>query len=337
MTLNGYVVVEAFFAVLELSAAIITVALAVGALLRLRLRRGSDRRCEDRVYLAIQLTYALLGLTLASWIVLYLLLNNFVPLWPGAMCIYGVTRIGEGNRGITGWLPKLVLAIQGLKPLIVFAAGAALVLYRLYRRSGVSVLLPRVLSALVVVAFLGGVGAAAELLYLSVPKRDLPVNSGCCSAAAVDNEMTSPPVQEPWLAPAYFGGSFLMALLIWPRFRQEGEGLGSQRLAAALLLAVLNLAVAGRFVIDVAAPTLLHLPYHHCVYDLVAGVPESGVAIGLLLWGTFCVGWACVACWLGRSASTERWVGAELQHWRSCAALGYLGTAVMFGMELWLA
>ena len=338
MALNGYLILEAFFAVLSLGAAALTATVAAGALVRLRMPAGDGARVEDRVYLAVQLTYVLLGLTLASWVVLYLLLDNFVPLWPGAMCIYGVTRIGEGNPGITGWLPTLVLIVQGMKPLIVFAAGAALVLYRLYRHSGVSVLMPRVLRALVVVALLGAGGAAAELLYLGIPKQDLPVNSGCCSSAAVDSDAaTSPPVHEPWLAPAYLAGNFLMALLLWPRFRQDSTGLGAGQWAGALLLAIVDLAMACRFVIDVAAPTLLHLPYHHCIYDLVFAVPESGVAIGLLVWGTFCVGWACVAGWLGRSASTEQWVGAEQQYWRSCAALGYLGTAAMFGVELWLA
>ncbi|HJT31125.1 MAG TPA: hypothetical protein VJ783_03585 [Pirellulales bacterium] len=339
MALNGYVVLSAFFSVLGLATAVATVGLATSTLLRMRLTawRG-EQHVEDRVYLTIQLTYALLGLTLASWIVLYLLLETFVPLWPGAMCIYGITQIGEGSRGVTGWLPSLVIAMQAMKPLVAFAAGAALVLYRLYRRSGVSELLPRVLCALLVVALLGTVSSAAELAYLSIPKLDIPVNSGCCSAAAVDADAIAPPSSdERWLTPVYYGCHLLMAWLLWPRRGQAGGLIAYGRLAAGLLLSLLTLVVAGRFVVDVAAPALLHLPYHHCLYDLVADVPESGVALGLLLWGTCCVGWACVAGWLGRSAATEALVAAEARHWQSCAMLGYLGTAAMFSVELWLA
>jgi hypothetical protein len=45
---------------------------------------------------------------------------------------------------------------------------------------------------------------------------------------------------------------------------------------------VLSVAVNGVFLVEVAAPRLLHLPYHHCPYDLVPGAPESlvGVALG---------------------------------------------------------
>lgn len=339
MALNGYVILSAFFSVLGLATAVATVGLATSTLLRMRLTawRG-EQRVEDRVYLAIQLTYALLGLTLASWIVLYLLLDNFVPLWPGAMCVYGVTRIGEGNRGVTGWLPTLVIVVQALKPVVAFAAGAALVLYRLYRRAGVSELLPRVLGALLVVALLCTVSSAAELAYLGIPKLDIPVDSGCCSAAAVDNEAMAPPSSdERWLTPAYYTCHLLMALLLWPRRGQGGSLVGYGRLAAGLVLSLCTLAVAGRFAVDVAAPALLHLPYHHCLYDLVADVPETGVALGMLLWGTCCVGWAFVAGWLGRSASTEALVLAEARHWQSCAMLGYLGTVAMFSVELWLA
>ncbi|MGH7192870.1 MAG: hypothetical protein ACREJM_04950, partial [Candidatus Saccharimonadales bacterium] len=231
-----------------------------------------------------------------------------------------------------------IVLIQGAKPLVAFAAGAALVLYRLYRRAGASELAPRVLGALLVVALLGTAANAAELMYLSVPKRDLPVESGCCSAAAADNnDLAAPASQEHWLAPAYYACHLCLAFLLWPRALPQSKLISTKRLVALLVLALVTLAVAGRFVIDIAAPKLLHLPYHHCIYDLVADVPESGVALGLLLWGTFCVGWACVAGWLGQSAGAARLVAVESSHWQSWGALAYLGTAAMFSVELWLA
>lgn len=347
MALNGYVVLDAFFSLLACIASVTTVVLVGISLVRLRRGPAGDTTwVEDRVYLAIQLTYVILGLTLASWVVLYLLLDEFVPLWPGAMCIYGVTRIGDGSAGITGWLPTLVLLAQAAKPLVAFAAGAALVIYRLYRRAGASELLPRVLGALLVVALLGTAASATELTYLGVPKRDIPVESGCCSSAAADRDgVTLANSQPSWLTPAFFVFQWLLAFLLWPRVghvgqkaaRLYGVSASDMRLLASLALAALTLVLAGRFAADVAAPALLHLPYHHCVYDLVTQVPESGVALGLLLWGSFSVGWAGVVSWLGRSASTAHLVSAELQLWQSWAVIGYLGASAMFSVELWLA
>lgn len=347
MALNGYVVLDAFFSLLACLASVITVVLVGVSLMRLRAGPAGDTTwVEDRVYLAIQLIYVILGLTVASWVALYLLLNDMVPLWPGAMCIYGVTRIGEGSAGITGWLPTLVLLAQAAKPLVAFAAGAALVIYRVYRRAGASELLPRVLGALLVVALLGTVASATELTYLGVPKRDVPVESGCCSSAAADRDGIAPAHSQPsWLTPAFFACPLLLAFLLWPRFRHveqsrdpaEGDAILDARLLTSLALAAVALVIAGRFAADVAAPALLHLPYHHCVYDLVTVVPESGVALALLLWGSFSVGWAGVVHWLGRSASTAPWVAAESRLWQSWAVIGYLGAAAMFLVESWLA
>ena len=338
MALNGYVILDAFFSFLGLGAAVVTVALAAVTLLRLRC--GAARTpswLEDRVYLAIQLTYAVLGLSVASWITFYLVLDDFVPLWPGAMCIYGVTRIGEGNQGITGWLPTLVTLSQCGKPLVVFATGAALVLYRLYRRTGLSQLLPRVLGALLVIGLLSTALNANELTYLSMPKRDLPVESGCCSAAAVDKAVASSSSQARWVVPAYYACHAFMVLMLWPRWSQKERGVSHRRLAALWVLALATLGVSERFVVDVAAPALLHLPYHHCVYDLVGDVPESGVALGLLLWGSFCVGWMGVVEWAARSGSSADLVAEEVRRWQTWGTLAYLGTAAMFTVELWLA
>src|SRR5207248_2412367 len=69
-----------------------------------------------------------------------------------------------------------------------------------------------------------------------------------------------------------------------------------------LLGASLALAVNAVFLVEVAAPRLLHLPFHHCPYDLVPQAPEGVLAVALFLLGTFAVGWAGVVGWGGRSS-----------------------------------
>lgn len=294
-------------------------------------------RPEHLVYLSALLAYALLGLSLVSWMLLYLILDSFVPQWPGAMCIYGVTRIGASASGPQAWLPSLVTAVQVLKPLLVFAAGAAVVLYRVYRRVGTRELLPQVAVALLAMSLVAVVDASAELGYLAIPKRDAPVTTGCCSASAVEHESYSPPsaADDRRTTEAYYACQALMIGLLALVARRSARGTLSRFSLPLLLVAGLTLAVSARFVLDVAAPALLHLPYHHCLYDLVGRVPETGVAIGLLFGGTFCVGWTAIAGWLGRSADGESPVEARrLPAW---ALLGYVGSLVMLSLEMWLA
>ena len=64
--------------------------------------------------------------------------------------------------------------------------------------------------------------------------------------------------------------------------------------------------------------------------------PEVLVAVGLFILGTFAIGWACVAGWLGRCGETGSLAGPSSI---SCflGLCGYLGSLVMITLELALA
>ncbi|MGH7140730.1 MAG: hypothetical protein ACREHD_33780 [Pirellulales bacterium] len=340
MITSGYVTLAGFLAALQLAAALW--AMVVG-LRNLAARPTADdevaERLEGRTYLAGLLGYLLLGTSLASWFVLYLLLDSFVPQWKGAMCIYGVTQIGEGSRGIYHWLPRLVLAEQALKPLLIFATGAALVLYRFYRRLGTRTLLPRVAGALFLAALLASLDAGVELGYLAIPKRESLPSSGCCSVSTAMNERTPlpGPDEQQRLEVAYYGCQALLAALVLQSVITTGSVFGLGRILALLALAAVAVGVSMPFLIHVAAPALLHLPYHHCIYDLVLRVPESGVALLLLFWGTCCVGWAGVIAVTGRCAESAAELRGEVRRWLCYSLVGYLGSMVMLSLDLWLA
>jgi hypothetical protein len=340
MITSGYVTLAAFLAALQLIAALWAIVIG-GRNVAARPTADDEaaERLEARTYLAGLLGYLLLGTSLASWFVLYLLLDSFVPQWKGAMCIYGVTQIGEGSRGMYHWLPRLVLAEQALKPVLIFATGAALVLYRFYRRLGTRTLLPRVAATLFLAALLASLDAGVELAYLAIPKRESLPNSGCCSVSAVMNEQTAlpGPDEQQTLEVAYYGSQVLMAALVLQSVTASGSVFGLGRIVALLGLASVAVGVSMQFLIHVAAPSLLHLPYHHCIYDLVIGVPESGVALLLLFWGTCCVGWAGVVAVMGRCAESAAELGGEVRRWLCYSLVGYLGSLVMISLDLWLA
>src|SRR4051794_36975076 len=114
MILNAYSVLDAFVALLRLPLGLLAVALGAAAWRRWhRLAGPEDRKpLEDRNYLLSLLALLVLGLNLAAWPLLYLLLQSYVPEWPGVMCIYGVTRIGAGGVGSSRFLPGLLTALQ---------------------------------------------------------------------------------------------------------------------------------------------------------------------------------------------------------------------------------
>src|SRR5262245_5357977 len=121
MILNTFAILDMFVTLLRLLLAGLVVGLGWSAWRGWRRVVTAEARAglEDRGYLLFALALLLLVLNLASWPLFYLLLDSYVPQWPGVMCIYGVTRIGAGSDGLSHCLPGLLAALQLLKPLLV--------------------------------------------------------------------------------------------------------------------------------------------------------------------------------------------------------------------------
>src|SRR5260370_15820784 len=149
MILNAFAVLDGFTTLLRLVLALVVIALALGGWQGWRgATAAAGVRLEDRNYLLFLLAFLLLFLNLASWPILYLLLDSYVPEWPGVMCIYGVMQVGRGSDGMSRFLPDLLRALQVIKPLLVFASGAWVVLYLANRGAARSPLTARILLVL---------------------------------------------------------------------------------------------------------------------------------------------------------------------------------------------
>jgi hypothetical protein len=268
------------------------------------------RRCrqeadgEERFYLVVASSITLAALAVVSWPLLYLVLDSYVPLWPGVMCVEGVTRIGTGSIGAAAWLPHLLRILLVAKPLLVFGSGASLALHLVNRRGSRGALTGRVLAALVLCAFLGTVDAAVEALYLITPKQERAPAAGCCSGdlAADRSPRASLPLvaaagQRPLVSGAFLAVGACVVLALTAAIRRGGPWP-----AVSLAGAVASLPLGLVFLVDVAAPGFLHLPYHHCAYCLAAWMPETLLAIALYVLGAFGAGWAFAARKLGRVA-----------------------------------
>lgn len=342
MILNAYAVLDLSLSILRLLVGLLVVALAAVTWVGMRHRDEEGRvRAEDRSYLVLLLAVLLLGLNVVSWPLLYLLLQSYVSEWPDLdlMCIYGVTRVGLGSSGPGRFLPPLLAFLQIAKPALVFLSGTWFVLYLLNRQTDTGALLGRVLALLLVAGVFGVADAGAETAYVVIPKQQETSPAGCCVQAFDGPERAgfllsgvSAGVAPAGVSWAYFGilGTLSVVLLGYagvPRLR-------AGRSATLLLLigAASSLPAGWTYLTEVAAPTILHLPYHHCPYDLLPRAPEAAVCVLLYCLGAFAVGWAFVARWMG-----SRVVPAAEGLVRSLlflALCGYLGAGVMMAAEL---
>jgi hypothetical protein len=346
MILNSYAVLLAFVSVLRLLLGVLVLGVGAAAWRRARQAAGTESRSvlEDRCYLVFLMTLLLLGLNLVSWPLLYLLLQSYVPQWPGVMCVYGVTQIGTGSLGPARFLPGLLRFLQLAEPALVFAGGAWFVLYLLNRRTRTAPLLNRLFVVLLPLGALAAADGAAELAYVGIPKKEEFPSAGCCTGAGEEDGATRflPPVLvsdagRPWLYAAYYGANAGLGLALVAATRRPGAAPGPLGLALLLLGGAVVLVTSALFLIEVAAPTLLHLPYHHCAYDLIPQAPEAVVAVALFLAGCFSLGWAAVARWGGRCPETEPFLASAVRGLLRVSLWGYLASLAMLSLELALA
>lgn len=348
MILNSYAVLDGFVSLLRLSLGLVVLGLALSSwrTWRHRTQTVEGREfLENRGYLFLLLAGLLLVLNVVAWPIFYMLLQSYVPEWPGVMCIYGVTRIGTGSISISRFLPPLVTALQVLKPGLVFLSGAWFVLYLVNRRTYTAPLTGRVLALLLAAGFLAVADAAAEVAYLAIPKKEVFLSAGCCTGAFNSEEDASRFLPrglagegaEPWLYGAFYTVQMGMILALWSCERACRRRLPLAWLGPLLGGAALSLIVGAMFLVDVAAPRLLHLPYHHCPYDLVTKAPASVAAAAIFLGGCFCVGWASLAGWLGRHAESRPFLPEMLGRHLHSAFLCYIASALIMSAELLLA
>jgi hypothetical protein len=345
MILNSYAVLLVSLDLLRLIAAMLIIALGVrgwGASRRV-LNEHHRAVLEDRSYLMLAMCLFILVLSAASWPLLYLLLNSYVAQWPGVMCIYGVTQVGKGSLGAARFLPGLVTALQIAKPAMALAGGAWFVLYLLNRRTPSAPLLGRLFLCALPLAALVAADAVAELTYVVIPKTEEFPSAGCCTACFEDSLQRFTPsgiVDEtdvPWLHRAYYGCNLALILALVVASRPRARLPGPLELALLFAAGIVVLLTSGTFLIDVVAPTLLHLPYHHCPYDLISAAPEAIVATALHLGGFLALGWAGAARCFGASPETSSLLGGTVQRLLRLSLWCYAASLVMIAVELALA
>ena len=348
MILNAYAVLSGFVVLLRGIAAVLVIGLACRVL---RSRRHAEfspterTESENRFYLLSLLSTWLSGLSLFSWPLLYLLLQSYVPHWPGVMCIYGVTQIGAGSRGASRFLPGLIAALQFLKPAAVFVSGVWWLLYRIQRRTQTGPLMGRILLVQLGFGVLALTDTLLEGAYLVIPKREEFLFTGCCTSDISEQsdrssawlEALSDGLGPTWLSVTFYLVNFALVLALWCFRGRCRRCENTPGMILVFLGAVLVAPLTAAYLVEIAAPAVLRLPYHHCLYDLIPRAPDMVFGIVLFVVGACCVGWASAVRWLANRPETKDLARSE-QDWLLSAGLScYVGAFVMTFLEVSLA
>jgi hypothetical protein len=278
---------------------------AAAAALRFLAARPRDSRelAGERAHLLVLLVAVLALVRALAWPHFYLLLESCVaPLAPyGVMCTYGVTRVQPG----------LVLALQWLKPAVLFLLVAWWIVARVdartegapFERARALVLVPLALLALA--------ECALEAIYLFSDKLGHPVT--CCTQPADLAGRQLPTARSPLAlagfdSPAgtlavYAGATAAVVALALLQARAAVPARSPMARLALVALALANLAVTQWAWLDAVAPRVLGLPYHHCVYELLTRAPAMGVAALLTIAGNLAAAGAPLLAALRRRAA----------------------------------
>jgi hypothetical protein len=319
MIVNKYSVLLLFVDALSLVLAVVLAITASWAAGRIRRGRGEldASRAEQSTHLATLVAMVCLAILVIGWPLLYAMLDSFVPEIPGAMCIYGVTKV----------MPVANALVQAARPVLVFLLGAWLLLESMRRQSGLPARRSRGMLALVVFAGLLAVGQGTEIYYLVNLDSLNEVSCCCCCGEGGSAKLQPAAYYLPWaqaglasragLNTLFFGGVPLLA--VWLLVQSWRGAPRSKRLALAesalLLVAVVGLASAALLAFsEVLAPLLMRLPFHHCLYCLLLNgrAPDAPLIVANLAIGSFAAGWAAVlqAALQAESSSAAAW------HWR---------------------
>lgn len=356
MILNGYAILATFVGLVELCVGIAVVCLASAGLRRRAATGPALDTVAPRDAILLLLAFALVGASVASWPILYLLLASYIPEWFGVMCIQGVVRVGTGSEGAAGWLPTLVHALEFTKPSLVLAAGAWLTLHVADRRTRTSPLAGRVLGALLVVGLLATLDAAAQLAYVGIPKKERFLAAGCCvvpqdfadrtgSLGAADDTSAPAPRGRTTLVVSFYALSGVLVVgARWSATRDDRAAATAATAAAGTragwssaaltVIALAALPITALFVAQVAAPVFLDRPDHRCAYCLLTSSPLAVTAMATYVAAAFATGWADVADRFGTTGETGAFISAQRRRLLRFASIGYLTALVILTGKL---
>jgi hypothetical protein len=255
---------------------------------------------EDRSYLVLLIMVIVLLIRLINWPLFYGTLQSFIDDIEGAMCIFGVTQVK----------PALTLFLEYLKPITFFLIGGWLILHVLDRATKTSPLIGRKLLLLSILSFLVLIDSIGDILLMIGIKPGTLVS--CCTTVTDISNRPTRTQPESLFGPQYaqslkilFFVTHLLLIgmvVLVLKFKKLEKTFSWRRgiLGFLFFFALLNGIIFVLSQIEVFAPAMMHLPFHHCLYCLWQYVPDSIVMYLFFILGTFSVGWGFTTDFFGR-------------------------------------
>lgn len=241
---------------------------------------------EDRLYLLFWIGAVFLFLRFLAWPLFYLSLHSIIPEVSGAMCIFGTRNLQ----------PLITRTLELIKPLLFYGGLVWLLIFRLerfFQQSGAGSQARRAsLILLCLCLLLGLLDSFGSVALWLRSNAELAVS--CCTT------ITDIPTRfTVWIPVSLFGHEY--QTLLWWLFYGCNSGLILAALFSCrklskkewknisfflLLPAALLNSVIGTFaMIEVIAPRLMKLPFHHCLYCLVQNVMDAPLFVALFIAG----------------------------------------------------
>jgi len=253
---------------------------------------------EDRSYLILLIMVIVLVVRLINWPLFYVTLQSFISDIEGAMCIFGVTQVK----------PSLTRFLELLKPTTFFLIGGWLILHVLDRATKTSPLMRRKLFLLSIISLLVLIDSLGDIfLILGIAPESLV---SCCTTTTDILNRPTRTTPESIFGPEYARSlqafffithlaliGFIGVSLKFKTFRKPILGL-------LFLFSFLNAILFLLSQIEVFAPAMMHLPFHHCLYCLWQYVPDSIPLFAFFSLGTFSVGWGFTTELFGKHGET---------------------------------
>ncbi len=241
---------------------------------------------EDRLYLLFWIGAVFLFLRFLAWPLFYFSLHSIIPEVTGAMCIFGTRNLQ----------PVLTKTLEMVKPVLFFTGLVWLLVFRLERffyQAGSGTKARR--SSLLLLSFCLAAG-----LVDSIGSAAMWIRSNAELAVSCCTTITDIPSRftvwiptslfgheyEPLLWGLFYGVNILLIAIAFLLSRQVGQGsLKLPTFFFLLSLALLNTLTGTFGFIEVIAPKLMNLPFHHCVYCMVQNVLDAPVFVALFISG----------------------------------------------------
>ena len=273
---------------------------------------------EKNFYLTFSVVAVVLGIRLFLVPLYFWNMQSFVPLVPGAMCLWGVFNA----------LPEVAWPSLFLKIALPAAYLSWLLLASINSSCRSNPLIKNLMALFIVLTPVLLVDFGTEIYVLS---QLSPVEVSCCSSA-IDVGTR--------LVPGMIGGisgQTLLLLILFPYsiLYVASLILSAKHRAARLNALALTIPIAIVLVITITetlTPWLLRLPFHHCPFCLFFQHPLS-LVFAVLFWFGLVTPWLTLVT---RSLGRSNWEAKEVEDRLSKTLATYAAYAITIAMALML-